>query len=61
MTPENNDFVKIIPWDNHLKDFVYGVMTEKDFDDKMHPLELKQVSIFKRLELVLTHSLDGGY
>lgn len=40
-TPESNEFVKIIPWDDRVKDFVYGIVNESDFDGKMHPLELK--------------------
>ena len=43
-TPESNEFVKVIPWDDKLKDFVYGIVNESDFDGKMHPLDLKQVS-----------------
>lgn len=39
--PEANEFVKIIPWDDEVKDFVYDIVTEDDFDGKMHPLELK--------------------
>jgi hypothetical protein len=44
--PESNTRIKIIPWDDHLKDFVYGIVGEKEFAGQMHPLELKQVNIY---------------
>jgi hypothetical protein len=44
--PESRQLYKVIPWDSRLKDFVYGVLTEEDFDGKMNPMELKQVTFF---------------
>jgi len=48
-TPESNKFLKIIPWDDELKDFVYGIVNKNDFDGKMHPLDLKKVIYLKKI------------
>ena len=42
-TPNSNQFVWVIPWDNKNKDYVYPALDDNIFMGRMTILELKQV------------------